>query len=95
MVTGFYNLGANNLADAVFKAHSQLLDDGNSINAQVSYISGSSSNSIHIMGSRLYANRGRYIACSRTNDDAYIFRITTESGMVYQKIQTDGDFKYP
>ena len=96
VVTGFHNIGATSLADAVFKAHSQLLTDGKSINAQVSYISGDSLNSVHIMGSRLYANRGRYIACSRTNDDAYVFRITTESAMVYCKIQTDPDgYTYP
>lgn len=96
MISGVYNLGATSLADAVFKAHNQLLSDGKSINAQILYASGSSLNSIHIIGSRLYANRGRYIACPRTSDDVYIFRIATESTMQYYKIQTDPDgYTYP
>lgn len=96
VVTGFHNIGATSLADAVFKAHSQLLSDGKSINAMVSYVSSDASSNIHIIGSRLYANRGRYIACNRTNDDVYIFRITTESAMVYYKIQTQANgYTYP
>ncbi len=86
VVTGYYVPGAKSLAEAVYYAHNTLLTDNKSINAIIRYDTSSSNNTVHVIGSRFNALRGRYIAMSRTHDDVYSFRVA-DNGMVYKAFQ--------
>lgn len=92
-VTGWHDLGATSIQEAVYLAHTELLPDRKSINAMVRYQQGGTDNSVHIIGSRYSNTRGRYIVTTRTSNDVYHFRIS-DTGMVYARLLADEEKMY-
>ena len=93
LATGWHDIGAKTLPEAVYLAHIQLLKERTSINAMIRYQFGDTDNNAHMVGSRYAQGRGRYIVMNRTSNDVYHFRIS-DTGMVYARLQNDEEQIY-
>ena len=78
VLTGWHDIGAATLPEAVYLAHIQLLKDRNNA---------------HMIGSRYAQNRGRYIVMNRTSNNVYHFRVS-DTGMVYAQLKADEEQVY-
>ena len=93
VLTGWHDIGATTLPEAVYLAHIQLLKDRASINAMIRYQQDNTDNNAHMIGSRYAQNRGRYIVMNRTSNNVYHFRVS-DTGMVYAQLQAGEEQVY-
>ena len=86
VITGYYDPGIASVSEAISYVHNTLLGSRQSVNAIIRYTSGSSDNTLHVIGSKYSQYRGRYLAMNRTTDTVYSFR-ATDSGFEETEIQ--------
>ena len=77
------------MTEAVEWVHASLLKSKASCNVIIGIAAGGISDSAHIIGSRMYESRGRYLGTMRTSDDWYSFRVKDNDTFVFKLQKTD------